>query len=189
MLGAIIPAPLSIPAIFTNRFPRVNCRVRNLGNVSVVMNDLARFNHDFGESSSSLTKSGMALVILSIGNGWPMTPVDITSVPVPSLPGGICPVTPLDIFQASSNPFFPVTAFAFPEFTMKPLTLPSPDARSSLVTVTGAALNTFLVTQAAAEHGRSAVEMRIPRSRTPGFFFTPQWVEDTEKPSGKASGP
>jgi hypothetical protein len=50
---------------------------------------------------------------------------------------------------------------------------------------TGAALNVFLVKQAATAVGRGEVEIMTPRSGTSGFFFMHAWIPVTANPFGK----
>lgn len=88
------------------------------------------------------------------------------------------------IDQASSIPPFPVTAFAQPELTTTPLIpLPSFILKISLLTVTGAAWNLFLVNTAAEEHGVSeAIKARSSNRVFEGL--TPTCVAEARKPFG-----
>lgn len=122
---------------------------------------------------------------------WPMTPVLMTKLLGPSSPLAALVPRPFSassdafpIALASSSPPRPVTAFAHPEFTTKPL-IPAPFrfCKTSLVTVTGAAWNRFCVNTAAAEQGLSDAK-RAMSSKRVLEGLTPAWAVPALKPCG-----
>ncbi|KAH3659255.1 hypothetical protein OGATHE_006139 [Ogataea polymorpha] len=88
MLGQIMPAPLASPAKEYVTPSSSNLLETSLGNVSVVIMPRAHDSQcSCDEPSCGPTSSVMPLVILSICNRWPITPVDITRAdrePTPS---------------------------------------------------------------------------------------------------------
>lgn len=84
MLGWIIPAPLSIPTMRTSLPPSWIVRVRSFGKVSVVMNARAQSLHALKLLPSVAVEVSIPWRIFLIGRCCPMTPVLMTSVPVPS---------------------------------------------------------------------------------------------------------
>ena len=114
-----------------------------------------------------------------------MTPVDMTNVSFVLEPTLFCPEGSSNasvartMAHASSKPSTPVTAFAHPLFTTMALAFPPDFPNTSSDTITGAALNAFLVKHAAAEAGCFDVERISARARggLSGvlFFLTPTW--------------
>ena len=87
MFGAIIPAPLAIPAIVTTvPSSSVICFEKSLWCVSVVMIPLAAATSDFSSFLSFLEIFLIPASITSIGRKWPMIPVLITSAPSSAAP-------------------------------------------------------------------------------------------------------
>src|SRR5258708_18952722 len=82
--GWIMPAPLSMPAIrYVRPLSSESVRARNLGNVPVVINARAVASHAANPCPRLCARGPCgrsAVRILEIGSGWPMTPVDMTTV-------------------------------------------------------------------------------------------------------------
>lgn len=182
MLGWIMPAPLSIPTMRTSLPASWNVRVRSLGNVSVVMKARAQSLHALKLLASVAVLASMPCRILAMGKSWPMTPVLMTSVPVPLLDDEAerNESSWSDMALASASPCVPVTALAHPLLTTRPRATPLPRARTSCETTTGAATKALRVNVPAAEHGRS--EMMTARSSFARSFLTPQWSPVARKP-------
>jgi len=188
MLGWIMPAPLSMPTMRTSLPASWNVRVRSLGNVSVVMKARAQSLHALKLLASVAVLASMPWRIFGIGNSWPMTPVLMTSVPVPLLDDEADrnESSWSDMARASASPCVPVTALAHPLLTTSPRATPLPRASTSCETTTGAATNALRVKVPAAEQGRS--EMMTARSSFARSFLTPQWRPVARKPCGNFVG-
>ncbi|ANB11098.1 Ecm40p [Sugiyamaella lignohabitans] len=118
MLGWIIPAPLARPAMRYVLDPMENSLDVSLGNVSVVQMPRAQVTHALWSVPRFDSMSdGMPFRILSIGNLWPITPVDMTNEAGPD----VTPTT-LSVVEtmasASFKPPSPVTALAQPLLTI-----------------------------------------------------------------------
>jgi hypothetical protein len=164
----------------------LNVLDRSFGNVSVVINALAVFSQlvNDDESEEETAEEEMEERIFEMGRFWPMTPVDMTSVSS-CPPSAVFAVesfesrasVALTIPHASSSPCLPVTAFAQPELTTTPLTLPPVFLNTSSLTRTGAAWKAFLVKHAAAEVlPRGVVDSTTARSSFEASFLTPAWT-------------
>jgi len=140
-------------------------------------------SHEPCELSKLEIAFGTASRILWIGSLWPITPVDMTRELLEAGVGWSL-LTASAILAASSRPRLPVTALAHPELMiMDRMPSPFPLKRTSLLTVTGAAWNLFLVKTAAAEHGVSdAMSARSGKRVLDGL--TPTWVAETRNPLG-----
>src|SRR5258708_36544316 len=143
--GWIMPAPLSMPAIrYVRPLSSESVRARNFGNVSVVINARAVASHAANPCPSLCARGPCgrsAVRILEIGSGWPMTPVDMTSVSDEDdedEAGTRRASVARPIAHASARPCRPVTAFAQPLLTTRALGRPAVCSRTALGTVAGA---------------------------------------------------
>ena len=173
-VGAIIPAPLAIPASRTEP-PKVSTLAEaSFGTVSVVMIASAALPSPFSErvSTACWTPDSMG----PIGRGTPMTPVELTrtsSGRIPRRSAAYCAV-----LRAFWRPCSPVHAFAFLLFTT--IARACPSRRCSRLTCNGAACTRFVVKVPPALAARS--ETMIARSLPSGF--RPQATPDARKPIG-----
>lgn len=151
----------------------------------------------------------MQRLMVGMGNGTPMTPVDSNSVSRPFVLDAASPGCGAKFFftsrthcSASCIPLVPVTAFAHPELTRIDCTrVPSaclaPSRKTWLETTTGAALNTLRVKVPAAAAGtvdtisaRSGFGLGLDAAAAPPAGFGEMaaliaaYVEETTKPLG-----
>src|SRR5512139_2210498 len=149
MSGAIIPAPLAMPARVTVLPPARTRRIPRFGNASVVRIASPASGSPFG--SSRFARPGRAATILPTGRGTPMTPVEPTSRESFGRPR--TSQAAREVSRTAAVPAAPVQAFAFPLFTTIPRRRPR--FRFALPQTTGAAATRFRVNTTAETHGRS----------------------------------
>src|SRR5881628_123997 len=179
MWGSIMPTPLAIPPRVTVRPPISQRSAASFVRVSVVRMASAAACPPCGESD--FTSVGMAARILSIGSGWPMTPVAPTS----TCEAGIRSrsATCLTISRASRMPRSPLQTLEQPLLTT--IVCRAPPRACSIDTSTGAPF-TWLVVKTAAERAGDGEWMRArsflplglmpaatPAARMPGTAVMP----------------
>ena len=113
MLGAIMPAPLAMPATWTVRPPMRHEAAAVLGPLSVVM--MAWAASWKASSDKAAAAAAMPRRILSMGSGTPMMPVEEGSTCRASMP--TCPAVSAHMASASRSPPGPVQALALPLLT------------------------------------------------------------------------
>src|SRR5882724_141094 len=179
MWGSIMPTPLAIPPRVTVRPPISQRSAASFVRVSVVRMASAAACPPCGESD--FTSVGMAARILSIGSGWPMTPVAPTS----TCEAGIRSrsATCLTISRASRMPRSPLQTLEQPLLTT--IVCRAPPRACSMETSTGAPFTWFVVNTAAERAGegewmraRSFLPLGLmpaatPAARMPGTAVTP----------------
>src|SRR6202795_2749721 len=177
--GSSMPTPLAMPPIVIGRPPISIRRAASLSRVSVVMIASAALRPPWGERP--LTSFGSAARILSIGSGWPITPVAAIST-WPGLMRRSSP-TVLVISRASLIPCSPVQTLEHPLEARMAWARPS--RMCSCETTTGAPLTWLVVKMAAARAGaeeytraRSFLPLGLmpaamPEARMPGTAVMP----------------
>ena len=91
IFGAIIPEPLAQPPMITGFPPTVSRTVRSLITKSVVRIPWANALPPAGDNAA--VSSGRAAVILSMGNGFPIIPVEATRTSVALIPNAVAHVS------------------------------------------------------------------------------------------------
>ena len=178
MSGAIIPAPLPMPATVTRRPPILTTAFATLGNASVVM--IARANRHRPSGLASPIARSIPAVSFAIGSDTPMIPVDDAATSSGAIPSEAAAMA--QAACASACPWSPVQAFALPLFTTsacrRPRRIRSRPSR------TGAAQNRLRVNTAPAAAGCSA--SRTAQSGAP-LFLIPQATPPKRKPGTRIS--
>ena len=142
IFGAIIPEPLAAPVMVIFLFPKLIWVEATLLTLSLVIIASEKFFHPL--TLRLLARSGAAFRILSIGKGYPMIPVEQIKTCQGLIPNESAAHLAID--KASSSPFFPLQAFAFPLLTITALI--SERRRCFFDNFTGAALTWFVVNAA-----------------------------------------
>ena len=141
MFGAIIPEPLQIPATVNPSALTRAC----FGTVSVVIMARAAASSAAAECARFGATAAVWRRIKSRSKYLPITPVLATPQFISSMPKASAPICAM-VF-ASSNPRFPVYAFAHPLLTITPSNFPR--RVLSAIRLTTGALTRFLVKTAA----------------------------------------
>jgi hypothetical protein len=118
--GAIMPAPLTMPATVTALPPMRVCTTADLGRVSVVM--IARRTAASSSRPSRLTAAAMPARTFSIGRRWPMMPVEATSTSSGRVPSSLAVWRAMA--WASLKPPGPVQTFAQPALIVNARAVP-----------------------------------------------------------------
>ena len=120
MSGAIMPAPLAMPAMVTSIPSIATVAAASLGNVSVVM--IARAASAMPPGAASLRSRSKTPSNLDASRGSPITPVDAMKISL-----GLAfsaAAASLAVKAVAAAPVFPVKALALPEFTTSARALP-----------------------------------------------------------------
>ncbi len=178
MFGSSIAAPLATP-------PMVNVPPSSvvpvsavvLGTVSVVM--IARAAAGPPSSARAAATVGMAGMILSMGSGKPMRPVEQTRTSCGEQPSASA--VRAHIVSASVLPAAPVAALALPLFRTTAAARPPVVARCSRLTSTGGAVIRLEVNTPAAVTGEPSAVATMARSSAPDALI-PQAIPAATKP-------